>query len=45
MYSCEMLSKQKTQMSYVSWNNWDNNKVNLFNITAIGIIMRTNDFV
>ena len=43
--SYEIISKQETQISYVSSNNWDNNMVNISDITAIGNIMYTSHFI
>ena len=41
----EIINKIETQISYVSSNNWDNNMVNISDITAIGNIMYTSYFI
>jgi NADH-ubiquinone oxidoreductase chain 6 len=41
----EIISKQETQISYVSSNNWDNNMVDITDITSIGNIMYTSHFI
>lgn len=41
----EIVNKQETQISYVSSNNWDNNMVDITDITSIGNIMYTSHFI
>nr|QHN69907.1 NADH dehydrogenase subunit 6 [Arthrocladium fulminans] len=43
--SYEIINKPETQISYVSSNNWDNNMVDISDITAIGNIMYTSHFI
>lgn len=43
--SSEIINKTETQISYVSSNNWDNNMVNVSDITSIGNIMYTTHFI
>lgn len=40
-----LMQKQETQISYVSSNNWDNNMVDITDITSIGNIMYTSHFI
>ena len=40
----EIINKE-TQISYVSSNNWDNNMVDITDITSIGNIMYTSHFI
>jgi len=40
-----LMHKQETQISYVSSNNWDNNMVDITDITSIGNIMYTSHFI
>ena len=41
----EIIGESETQISYVSSNNWDNNMVDISDITAIGNIMYTSHFI
>lgn len=41
----EIINKQETQISYVSSNNWDNNMIDVTDITSIGNIMYTSHFI
>ena len=43
--SYEIINKPETQISYVSSNNWDNNMVDISDITSIGNIMYTSHFI
>lgn len=43
--SYDIITKQETQISYISSNNWDNSMVNISDITAIGNIMYTSHFI
>ena len=40
-----LMQKQETQISYVASNNWNNNKVDITDITSIGNIMYTSHFI